>query len=431
NNTMNNITNEKHNNSALFYGWKVVFTLLLINTMVSGLSFYNHAIIINALSRLPQFTVQSVSLAVSLFFLSGGITGLWVAKLLRDYDPRWCICAGAVVAALALSALGLVQDLWQLYILYCLFGMGFCASGLVPATTLVTRWFHRRRALALSVSSTGLSLGGVLITPLCAVLVESKGLLFAGPMMGLLYLFGVVPAALLWLRPSPESMGLAPDGDSPGAASAVTATAVTALSGAGEEPDSEYSAVIKGRLFWAISVAYIFLMLAQVGGIAHQFGIARELLSETQTVLAVAILPVASILGRLVGGWLIDQLSIRLFALAMMLLQSLSLGLLSLGSGIGTLYLGLALFGITVGNLLMLQPLLIAQAFGVSAYPRLFALSNLLSSLGTAAGPALLGVVYGFSGQHYGAAYAVAAAAGLIGMALFWAGGEIGRVRPK
>jgi len=411
--------------SVLFYGWKVVFTLLLVNTVVSGLSFYNHAIIINALSQLPQFTVQSVSLAVSLFFLSGGLTGLWVAKLLRDYDPRWCIGIGALVAAIALSALGLVRELWQLYALYSLFGIGACASGLLPATTLVTRWFHRRRALALSISSTGLSLGGVLITPFSALLVESQGLLLAAPMMGLLYIVGVVPVALLWLRPNPESMGLAPDGDLKPAS---TGSGVTAQST--PEPDSEYSVVIRGRLFWAISLAYIFLMLAQVGGIAHQFGIARELLSETQTVLAVAILPVASILGRLVGGWLIDQLSIRAFAVAMMLLQSLSLGLLSLSFGVGTLYLGLALFGITVGNLLMLQPLLIAQAFGIGDYPRIFAMANLLSSLGTAAGPALLGAIYAASGEHYGAAYAIAAAASLIGLLLFCSGGEIrgGRV---
>jgi len=396
-----------------------VFALLVINTVVSGLSFYNHAIIINALSQLPQFTVQSVSLAVSLFFLSGGFTGLWVAKLLRDYDPRWCICAGSLLAAGALSALGLVREPWQLYTLYCLFGMGACASGLVPATTLVTRWFHRRRALALSISSTGLSLGGVLITPLSALLVESQGLLLAAPAMGLLYLIGVVPVTLLWLRPSPASMGLAADGDR----TPVRVSAVPNM--AQRDTGSGYREVIRGRLFWAISLAYIFLMLAQVGAIAHQFGLARELLTETQTVLAVAILPVASIVGRLVGGWLIGQLSMRGFALAMMLLQSLSLGLLAQGFGVGTLYLGLALFGVTVGNLLMLQPLLIAQAFGVDDYPRLFALCNLLSSLGTALGPAVLGAVYAASGQHYTVAYAVAAVAGLIGIVLFWSGGEI------
>ena len=51
--------------------------------------------------------------------------------------------------------------------------------------------------------------------------------------------------------------------------------------------------------------------------------------------------------------------------------------------------LGVALFfGATVGNLLMLQPLLLAEAFGVREYPRIY-LSQLLSTLGVAPGPAL------------------------------------------
>jgi len=40
-----------------------------------------------------------------------------------------------------------------------------------------------------------------------------------------------------------------------------------------------------------------------------------------------------------------------------------------------TLCLGLALFGATVGNLLMLQPLLIADAFGIREYARIFAVA--------------------------------------------------------
>ena len=94
------------------------------------------------------------------------------------------------------------------------------------------------------------------------------------------------------------------------------------------------------RFFWGISIAYIFLMMAQVGGIAHQYGLARELLSESQTAMAVAILPIASIVGRLIGGWLIDRMSIRLFAIGIMILQAVSLTLLASGVNVLTLCLG-------------------------------------------------------------------------------------------
>lgn len=426
--------------TPIYYGWKLVAALLAMLTFATGLSFYNHAVILNALAEQPVFSVGSASVAVSLFFLSGGFAGLWVARWVNDFDPRFCICSGALICGLSLSALALVETVWHLYLVYLVFGIGFSASNLVPATTLVTRWFHKKRARALSIASTGLSLGGVLITPLCALLVENLGLVRAAPVMGGMYMIGVIPIALIWLRPSPESLGLLPDGEQPatfevtrdGAAgphrSARSATG--AQSGAGSRQGMLLDGVSfrearRGRLFWGISLSYIFLMMAQVGGISHQYGLARELLSEAQTALVVAILPVASIVGRLVGGWVVEQLSIRSFAIGMMILQVVSLALLSGGFSPWTLCLGLVLFGITVGNLLMLQPLLIAEAFGIREYPRIFAMSNFMSSWGTALGPAALGLVYAASNSQYAMAYLVAATAGLTGLLVFLVGGPL------
>ncbi|MFT7472393.1 MAG: MFS family permease [Kiritimatiellia bacterium] len=419
-------------NSPLFYGWKIVFAILAQLTFTSGLSFYNHAIYLNALAANPNFDVQTASFAVSLFFLSGGVTGLWVAKWVQNYDPRICISAGAIISCLALSSLAFVQEIWQLYLAFMLFGVGFSASSLIPATTLVTRWFHRKRAMALSIASTGLSLGGVILTPLCVLLVKSLGFEFAAPLMGLLYIVGVIPITWIWLRASPESMGLLPDGEEPPVNSVTVSTEQ-------DSDDSKPSAVSRGlasdgitfkqardtRFFWGISIAYIFLMMAQVGGIAHQYGLARELLSESQTAMAVAILPIASIVGRLIGGWLIDRMSIRLFAIGIMILQTVSLTLLASGVNVLTLCLGLAMFGASVGNLLMLQPLLIAEAFGIREYARIFAVANLMSSWGTAAGPAVLGLAFAANANLYSLPYWIAASAAAVGLILFLTGGKL------
>jgi len=420
------------NRTEIYYGWKVIAAILVMLTFATGLSFYNHAVILNALAKQPAFTVQSASVAVSLFFLSGGFTGLWVAKLIQQFDVRICICLGAVISGVALTSLAWVETTGQLYAVYLLFGVGFSASNLIPATTLVTRWFHKKRAMALSIASTGLSLGGVLVTPVCAVLVESIGLTRAAPIMGGMFIIGVIPVAVIWLRPSPASMGLTVDGIdqvngsiqanvNPSGFEQTTAVLTPDLSSQG----ASFAEARRGRFFWGVSFTYIFLMLAQVGGISHQYGLAREILTEAQTVAVVAILPIASIVGRLIGGWIVEQISIRIFAIAMMILQIIALSLLSGGFNAFSLCVGLALFGITVGNLLMLQPLLIAYAFGIREYPKIFSVSNLMSSWGTAAGPAILGAAYGASQNLYGTPYLIAAGAGLLGLLFFLGGGKV------
>ena len=166
-------------------------------------------------------------------------------------------------------------------------------------------------------------------------------------------------------------------------------------------------------------------MLAQVGGIAHQYGLAREQLDDAQTALVVAILPVASIVGRLIGGWVVERGSIKVFAVCMMLLQAGSLSMLASGFSVVTLCAGLFLFGASVGNLLMLQPLILAEAFGAREYARIFSVSNLMSSMGTAIGPALLGFVYVASDNRYMTPYLLASAAGCVGLMLFLSGGRL------
>ena len=389
----------------MFYGWRVVAALFTILTFTSGLGFYNHAILLQALAADGRFPVETGSVAVSLFFLIGGITGLGVAPLLERLDARLIIVSGGVVASAALFTLGHVTETWQLYLVYAFFGAGFSASGLIPSTTLVARWFVAQRARALSVASTGLSVGGVVVTPFSAVLVTESSLSFATGVMALVYLVGVVPAALIAVRNSPASLGLQPDGR-PVVDSAV------------EMPGIAIRDAVSHPFFWTLSVAYIFVMSAQVGGIAHQFGLLSERLTAAEASFAVALLPLFSIVGRLAGGVLLERVPILGFTLVMMLVQGTSLLSLALLSSPLGLYLALSLFGVTVGNLLMLQPLIVADSYGLMHYARIYAWSNLVTQVGVAMGPALLGTLFALSGG-YQLPYLVAAGLGFFACMVF------------
>jgi MFS family permease len=74
-----------------------------------------------------------------------------------------------------------------------------------------------------------------------------------------------------------------------------------------------------------------------------------------------------------------------------------------------------------VGNLLMLQPLWLAEAFGVKAYARIFSLSNAIAVLGVAGGPVALGLLYDLA--DYRLAYSVAAGLSFLAwLSMFGAG---------
>ena len=82
----------------------------------------------------------------------------------------------------------------------------------------------------------------------------------------------------------------------------------------------------------------------------------------------------------------------------------------------------IVVFGATIGNTLMLQPLLIAQRFGVRDYPRIFSRTQMVTVVGTAGGPLLLGLLRDHAGG-YRASYLAAAACSIVGAAVLASGG--------
>jgi MFS family permease len=148
------------------YGWAVVAALGVVLAVSVGISFYGVSVYLEALTRGPgTFSLAAVSAGTSAFLLVSGVAGVGVAALLDRVDVRWVLSGGAVLAAAALLALGSVRTPGALVLAYAALGVGFAATGTIPASTLIARWFPRRPAVAMSLAFTGLPVGGAVLTP--------------------------------------------------------------------------------------------------------------------------------------------------------------------------------------------------------------------------------------------------------------------------
>ena len=135
------------------------------------------SVYINRLSVELAVSLADISFAVSLFFVVGGVAGLYVADLLRVWSVRKVVIVGALVSGISVGLVGFADTLWQVYLLFSLFGVGNAGISIVISTTLITRWFPGpERSMALAIASTGLSLGGFLITPISAYSMNALGL---------------------------------------------------------------------------------------------------------------------------------------------------------------------------------------------------------------------------------------------------------------
>jgi len=385
-----------------FPGWWVLSACFTLLSFSSGLGFYGLAVYLQAFSRERQWSVSSISLATTLFFLVGGMAGLWIAKFIATHDVRIMVLGGATLGTIALLLMRFVEHRWQLFAVYSLYALGWAASGMGPVTTVVTRWFHVRRASALAIASTGLSMGGIIVTPFIKWILDSQGVRNGSPWLAVIWFLGTVPVTLLLLRSYPHKYGWLPDGQraEPGQIAQVSGT-----------PMEE---AVRSRFFRAVSFGYIFAFGAQIGGVLQLIKLVEERTDRSTATLATIVLSVSSIISRFVAGRIIPRVDMTRFTVGLAVVQGSSLaGVAMINSRLGLL-LAISLLGTTIGNMVMMQSLLIAEHFGVRDYPRIAARAGLISFTGTALGPLLLGWLYDVAGG-YRSSYLAAAACSIMG----------------
>ncbi|MCP4226994.1 MAG: MFS transporter [Actinomycetia bacterium] len=424
----------------LFYGWTIVGTVFFILAVTSGLGFYNASVILSAATEELDVSVGAVSGATARFFGISGLTGFALSRQMETRDLRLFYVAGGILGAVALAGLRWVDTVALLYLFFALFGIGFALAGLVPGTTLVTRWFDRRRSVALSIASTGLSLGGIAVTPVAAWLIDRRGLGGAGPILALIWIVGVIPIGVLLIRSRPSDKGLEPDGRpaTPQPATITTTppptdptrpaadTITAARAGvATKPPGATFAVAIRTRFFIMMSITYALIFFAQVGGLAHLFNLATERADKTTAGTALSLLAFTSVIGRLLGGFVVLRIPTKVLSVALTLFQGVALLALANAFSSRAIIASAVLLGISVGNLLMLQPLLLAEAFGVAEYGRIYSLNQLMGTIGVGGGPFVLGLVH--DAFDYRTAFIVAAAASLVGFVTFIAAGPTSR----
>lgn len=374
---------------GIFFGWWVLIAIGYSLFVGAGMIFYAMSVLLEALVATRGFSVAQISGANTMFLVVGGLGGIAVGELISRYDARYCIAAGTIFIAVTYYWLPAAHSLFAIYSAYAALGVGYAMTALVPATTLVARWFVRRRALAIALTQSGLSLGGILLTPMLARALELDGMDGLRAPWALAAILLNVPLALLLLRPNPQAMGLNPDGD--------------ADDPQGENAPQQGMAAaqaVRSKFFLLSAAAAFLALMAQVGTIAHVFKWALERADGETAAITVATLAFCSLTGRLICGAVLDRLNLFVFVMIIYALQAVAMFGMALVEGALAVLMLTAFFGFTVGNVLMAQPLLVATAFGVRDFPRILSLHQLAMNGGVALGPVVIGLIYDFGGGY-------------------------------
>ena len=122
---------------------------------------------------------------------------------------------GGIVLGSALMLTSEVRELWQFYLLFGI-ASGLATLAVGPELinpTIISKWFVRKRGRAIAISTIGNNVGGVVFIPLSAFIILNFGWREAWLVLGAIAFLLIAPLSGLFVRRTPEDIGLLPDGD--------------------------------------------------------------------------------------------------------------------------------------------------------------------------------------------------------------------------
>jgi len=408
--------------TRVFYGWWIALTFAVMAFFSSGIRFTVGPFLKPIVADLG-IDRASFSAVVSLgLFVYGAFMPL-VGRLVDRAGARPVTVAGTVLLAAALAATGQVTRLWQLVLVYgVVVALGLAATGHVVGSAVVSRWFTRRRATALSLLGSASMAGMSLLVPVVMWLILTVGWRATYGVLGLLVLVLVLPLGLWVVRESPESVGLTPDG-------------LPAAAATGGRPGAERTEVgvaLQSSPFWLLSggmftcgfsmsllSAHGIPMLTDHGYAPMLASWALGLLGGSSMACAIVLGTVADRVGRRpVLAWLYATRALLFTAMFLVHDSPAALLLIAL------------LGGVSMSGSLAMTSALTADIFGRFSVGSVFGAIFLVHQVGAAAGSWLGGFLFELTGG-YGAAFTVASAQLLVGAALSITVDERARRAPR
>ena len=376
---------------SVFYGWYIAVACALLMFVGVGVGYYGLPIFLKPLKEAHGWSTTQVSWAPTIYFCISGLTSALVGPLVDKRGPVAFMVIGTLVNGVSAAFIGLVNELWQLYLVYFVFAIAFGMSSSIAVNAIMTRWFIRKRALAMSISSTGVSLGGVILAPVAAWLIGVGGLELATPILGALVLVVALPVILFVISWDPKLMALRPDGDAEG----VVATAARRTTLAAQNRSWTRGEALRTAGFWGIFVAFLLVLIAQTGYIIHQVSFLEERLgSRNQAAFTLSVTAFGSIIARLVVGIFADGVDKRLLTVILFVVQGTAILLIIHTDNVAATWALTLVFGLTIGNVYMMQSLLVGEIFGIVSFGSIFGLISLAGQVGSGLGPIGVGFLH-------------------------------------
>jgi len=386
-------TDPKSRTGRVFYGWWVSLAGAMNMIVSSGPTFQAASTLFRAIEDEFGWSRAVVTGVASFGRFGGALLGPLEGWLTDKFGTGKMVLAGFTIGGAGLIFYSQLQGPVQYYAAYFIISLGFSIGGFVPSMAAVNAWMPHRRATAMAIVIGGSSLGGVFV-PAIVWGINNHGWRETTVVIGLITIAVGPPLAYIAGKRAPEYSDLMtqiakPDDD-----------ATTPK----YQHDFTAKQALRTRAFWSISISHALTNLSVGAVSAHIFFQLTDPngvnLSDTSAATIIPIMALSSFSFQIIGGFMGDRVSKRAIVPILILLQALSLVLLSAAVGyVGALAFAL-IWGIGFGGRTPILHAMRGDYFGRKHFGVILGMSAVPMAIGMMSTPVIVGRVYDNTGSY-------------------------------
>lgn len=367
--------------------WRVFAGVWIQSLFTSATAFFS--LFCLPLCDLFNWSSSDFSMAYTIYMFIYCAVGFIGGILAEKLQPRVAIYMGLVLFAGGWILTGYASSIPFLYIAYgVIAGAG---AGMIYPACLPTalKWFPDKSGSISGLVQAGAACGPFIMSPIAQMLITHFGPQDACKILGVIFLIGV--GAVAWMIvPCPD--GWIPEGWTP------TATQSQEL----QSQDYNIPLMVKKPIFWVLLMMFIFANAAGTMMVSATSPIAQNQigLSAMDAALCVSLMTLFNMFGRISFGFIYDRLKGWNSLILVLLINGISMLMLTIAHSYIYFILCIALVGFSFGGLLVVFAPMIKIIFGSKYYNRNYGLIFIGYGIGAFIGPKISASFYDATGSY-------------------------------
>ncbi len=309
------------------------------------------------------------------------------------FGTKWTMAVSIVLVASAFLLRSVMTELWQFYLFSGIMFAGTPGATMMPAGRLVLTWFPKARGRMMGIVTSGNNIGSGLAVPIIAGLIGFVGWRWTWALMGIA-LIGMAMLVLLVIRDDSDDVTKergkrwAPKySDDDGTA--------------GLNSGMTVSAAVRTSTFWFLVIGMTLQQFIRTGVVSQMVPHLEQVgFSRAVTATMMIVLAIFAASSKLIFGRLSESITAQVSFIVIMILQGIGLSVLLISGGSAITWGAIVVFGLGMGGVGALTPLVIFDMFGLKQFGSIMGLTRMSIAIPIFFGPIFAGMIFDSKGKY-------------------------------